>query len=196
MTIYYIEYEIDSQQKLFSFDSTSEIVLSDSGSVTSYRVETTESVSDHYVNNNVTVSLTGRISDIKSLTKREDDTNTYNSTQQFISELRALKHRAIPFKVYLGSNFGSVEKCVFESLEISQGGSNGTRVISKTKEVSAFRISFTAKQIRFGKRATSVAQPDPVIAPTVEPERPKAGQTQEPKKPWKFKFSLPTGRYN
>jgi len=182
LSIYYIEFSSGGSKSIFSFDSTSKITLNDSGSATSFPLESGEEVSDHYVNNNVTVSFNGRISDIKRRNiARESD--IYKTTQEFISQLRQLKHAAIPFKVYMGANLAPVDNCVFESLEINQDAQNGTRVVNKERQVSSFQISFTAKQIRFASKTSSVRSPADIIAKTVAKEEPQAGNKQELSKP-------------
>ena len=177
MTLYYIEYGTREERKLFSFDATTEMTLSESGSATSFRLENGRAVSDHYSNNNVAISFSGRISDVKSIRRQNDENNSFSTTREFITELRALKQSGTPFKVYAGANIGGIDNCVFETLDIRQDVANGTRVASGGKEVSSFRMNFSAVQIRFGARAQAVAKPDPLIEKSTAPERPKAGQT-------------------
>lgn len=179
MTLYYIEYGTTEERKLFSFDATTEMNLSESGSATSYRVENGRAISDHYSNNNVTISFSGRVSDVKSIRRQNDENNSFNTTQRFITELRALKQSGAPFKVYAGANVGGLDNCVFESLDIRQDTSNGTRVAEGGKEVSSFRMSFTAVQIRFASRAQVTKQPDPIIEKTTQEEQPASSQVKE-----------------
>lgn len=173
MSIYYIEFEINGKQELFSFDCTSSVTLEDNGDATSFPLESGNSVSDSYVNKNIMVRMSGLISDIKTRTVSGSSFN--KTTQDFISKLRKLKSDGLPFKLYLGSNLGSVDNCVFESLEFDV---NQAKLVAN-KEIGSFRISFTAKQIRLGSRAQLVIVRDTVIFRTTAPERPDSGTTQE-----------------
>lgn len=177
MSIYYIEFITDSGKNLFSFDATTEITVTDDGSATSFPLESGEDIADHYVNSNITVSFSGRISDIKARS-RSANTELNKSTETFLSELRLLKKQAIPFKIYMGSNIAPVNNCVFESLNIKQDRNVGTKSFAG-RAISSFDISFTAKQIRFGSRAETIVVRDELIVDITAPERPKADQKQE-----------------
>lgn len=173
MSIYYIQFSSGGSEKLFSFDSTSDIVLEDNGDATSFPLESGEDVADHYVNKNVMVRMSGTISDIKTRSMRGSKFNS--TTQEFISDLRELKRQGTPFKLYLGSNLGTVSNCVFESLNIEVKAAK----LSNNREIGSFKVSFTAKQIKLGTKAQVTIVPSTVIFKTTAPERPMAGQKVE-----------------
>ena len=170
MSIYYIKNEKDGN--IFTLDSTSDMEIMDNGSATSIPIESGKPVSDHYVNDNVTIRFNGTISDVKAISV--DGDNRIKSTQLFLEGLRSLKASGLPFTIHTGANSGLFENCVLESLAIKQSNKNGT-LVRGDKEISSYKISFTAKQIRFGSRADLVRVTDEVIEKTVGEEREKAG---------------------
>ena len=196
MSIYYLEFQKGLDVYIFSLDCTREVSLSDDGNVTSYPIESGSAVSDHYVNDNIYVTMSGVISDVKSGITRSTLLGL-RSTEEFIADLRKLKKEAIPFKIHLGANLGIIDNCVFQSLTIKQNKQHGT-LVRNGRVISSFEISFTAKQIRNGFKAREIVVTDEVIEKTVAPERPKAGQkveASEEKKTsiWKQAYALSIG---
>lgn len=184
MSIYYIRAVLDEEEIFLSFDSTSSITKSQTGSISSFPIEDGAVISDHYVNNNIVISMTGRISDLKSLTRAEDG-NLNKNTDTFITEIERLKRSAIPFDIFIGGgdeSTSSIKNCVFESLDLSQDRTTGTRT-GPTGNTNAYKIAFSAKQIRFARQARlrRGGIRDPVLVAQHEVKVAAAGNKQEVK---------------
>lgn len=174
MSIYHIEAQVNGRAELYAFDSTATIRVSQTGTATSFPVEGGEDVSDHYVNNNTTISFDGIISDVKSI--RREASEKYNkSTATFIRGLEALKKSKTPFKIHISNTLDAIDTCVFENLQFEQNKTQGN-----SGGINAFRISFSAKQIRFAERAQAVSVRAPVIKNDVAIEAEKSDDKKEP----------------
>lgn len=143
---------------IYELDSTTEISLSLSGKTTDFPLESGESVSDHYINQNNTISFSGTITDIKTVEMFLDPSGQpwYKSTDEYINGLRDIKKAGEPFSIHFFNKIEPLDNCVFENLTIEQNQSRGS-----SGDVNSYRISFTAKQVKFARQTvlTSVAAP-------------------------------------
>ena len=169
---------------LYSMDSTTAMSYKITGRATSFPVESGASLADHYVNNNVVVSVTGVITDIESLTTSEDNDRP---TEGFIESLKTLKESGIPFTAFVGSKLKELPNCVFRDLNVSQGDTNGVRRIANGGVFASYAISMTFEQIRIADRArettTTVAAlstPAPEIADEATEQKETGKGTREP----------------
>lgn len=142
MSIYYIS---TAGGVVYELDATTDISYQESGTITNNIIETGESVADHYINNPVTISFNGSISDIKSLSASNPNAK---STEDYINGLRNLKTNKETFSFHFGEKIGIFSDCLFESLDISQNQSRGN-----VGEIDSFDISATIKQVRIAQRA-------------------------------------------
>lgn len=154
MSIYYIK---TLAGDIFTLDATESFEFSENGSLTEYTIESGAKVSDHYVNENKSISISGIISDFKSARS----TNAAKDTGDFIHKILKLKGDREPFKVYYrGGNVGNgdnskpngdayFDNVMFESVKFSQDSGVGS-----AKGRYAYRVDFQFKQITFSTRAT------------------------------------------
>lgn len=146
MTIYYIAPQDSNDQ--FALDATSTTQLDESGKTTSLPLESGEEVTDHYINGNTKISMSGIISTAKSA-----GTKANKSPEDYIKGLRALKQSGKPFSVFFSDKLSALTTCVFENLSISQSRKNGTSGAS-----SSYKISMSIKQARFVSAAQVVVE--------------------------------------
>lgn len=188
MSIFYIQAEIEGELIQFALDSTSRVTQNLSGDSTSFPIEDGSEVSDHYVNKNNTITMSGRISDVKSVGSgfvseprgggREvsDRIPTgsavrYRKTSDFIEKIKTLKSDKIPFDLYVAED--AYTNCVFQTLTLSQDSTNGV-----SNGISSYKVSFTAKQIRFAQATRSVEIRDEILAPDNAFKLEKAGKAK------------------
>lgn len=184
MSIYYLTATLDNELLYFALDSTSTVSKVQSGSATSFPLESGREVTDNYVNRNVVVNMSGIITDTKT-SERAGDENLNKTTAEFISQLEDIKTRGITFSIHManpsastGSSVGLevITGCVFESLTISQDSTIG----SVRGGRNAYRVSFTAKQLRFGRRARRfTSRPAQQIARSSQIQTNQNGNLQE-----------------
>lgn len=176
MSIFFISADVDGSNFKYMLDSTSKVQVDDTGKLTTHPIQTGAQVSDHYVNNNVRISFSGVVSDIKAVNNpafrgRDDEAadstttarnqsttvlDTDNSkiaatAQSYVQGLQDIKNRKIPFSIDVG-NIGVFVNCMFTALSIRQTSKNGTAQ-GPGGDLDSFIISFSAEQIRFGDRA-------------------------------------------
>lgn len=169
MSIYYIE---TSDGVFYELDSTTNISYKESGRITNHVVETGQSVSDHYVNNPVEFSISGSISDIKSISGNNQNSK---STEDFINGLRTLKRNKTRFTFHFGNKVGSYSNCLFDSLDISQTTNRGS-----VGAIDSFSISANIKQIRLAQRAQIFPFRDPLASDDYQAQTKGSGTTEEP----------------
>ncbi len=136
----------------FELDSTATFSKNMAGRTTDFPLEEGSIVSDHYVNQNDRISMQGTITSIKSaLVEDQIDgagKKRFKSPDEYITGLEDLKRSKNTFTLFFGDNRPPLENCLFESLTLEQNKSRGTTLLSQS-----YKISFTAKQVRFVERA-------------------------------------------
>lgn len=129
-----------------------------SGRATDKPVQSGAQVTDHYVNLNNTITMSGRISDVKRLKVRGTgyadatlpEAERPKAVLELITELRALKESGRTFTLEAAPSSGTTfTDCVFESLEFN----NDQRTGQKYGDIFAFDVTATIKQIRKSRRA-------------------------------------------
>jgi hypothetical protein len=170
MSRYYILIESTGEQ--LALDSTSSVSLKLSGMVSSFPIETGETVSDNYVNSNATISFKGRISTAKSASGRSKKTPS-----EYIRTLQDLKERREVFTIYHISEAVRAQNCLFTSLSFTQSKSNG---VTGTRD-SSVEVSFTAKQVRFASVADIKTVPQPSSYDAQSEKATGSSLTVEPK---------------
>jgi hypothetical protein len=161
MSEYYIQ---TSDNVLYSLDSTTGMTYVISGRPTSFPVESGASLADHYVNRNVVLSLTGVITDVKSLSTSTDNNRP---TEEFIEQLKTIKESGQPFTVFVGSKLQELKNCVFTNMNISQGDTNGVRKYSEGNVFASYSINMSFEQIRLAQQAQETELVIPAPAPEI-----------------------------
>jgi len=178
MGIYYIK---TSDNRYFELDSTTDMTVSMPGRATDFPLEDGESASDHYINESIVVSFSGIVSDVKSISSKgligDDSTKRLKGTSDYIKGLEAVKKTKQPFTVFYSPNLDPITNCVFESLDITQNATHGTRGAG----CSSYEISFTAKQIRIGEQAQMTSMPLPAsdVEKSLSNKTVSSGSTQQ-----------------
>lgn len=141
MTIYYIVPQ--ESDDVIALDATTTVQLDEAGKTTALPLESGEEVTDHYINSNTKISMSGVISTAKS------SSNTTNKTpEDYIRVIRELKQSGKPFAVFFSDTLEPLTNCVFNNISISQSARNGTKDFS-----SSYKVSFSVKQVRFVQAA-------------------------------------------
>lgn len=167
MTIYYIA-PLDSDN-IIALDATSTVQVNETGKSTSLPLETGEEVTDHYINGNTKISMSGVISSLKS------SSNTQNKTpEDYIRDIRELKRTGKPFSVFFSDKFNPLTNCIFESLSFSQSIRNGT-----TGDSSSYKVTFTVKEIRIVKAAQVVVQRSARVVDSFSDKKKSGKSSQE-----------------
>lgn len=142
MSVYYIEAKVDSATVLYTLDATTDIAYSLVSSISSHPVENGSNISDNIFNQNKTVSFSGFISDVKSITNQ-----TNMPTKDYIEGLEKIRDEKILFTLYFSSNLAPLPNCFFESVDIEQGGDQGS-IETDTSLINSFKVKLAIKQLR------------------------------------------------
>lgn len=173
MSIYYIT-TLDGD--IFQLDASLNVSVNDPATLTSYKTQSGEDEADHYINENITVSVSGRISDVKSTKILEDRSKT---TDEFITGLKALKKSKKRFFFTWredrreGGSTYQLGNCWFTNLTFSQGSIAGF-----TGSKHSYEVSMDIKQSRVGQKAIVVIeQADFIQDTTSEKKNGRSGTT-------------------
>lgn len=136
----------------YELSSTSQISVSSPARVTSSRVESGKSLTDNYFKENKTVSFNGVISNIK---KRDRV-----ATGEWLAEIEAIRNLDPPPRVTVISADYAVKNCIIEQFDFDKTAVEG---------LSAWKVSFTFKEVEYIKRANRVEikEPSPATKDTV-----------------------------
>ena len=148
------QYYIQAGSTIYELDATTSISQDQKGTPTNNVVESGAALTDHYVNNPVSFSMEGVISDVKSISASSN-----RSTQDFIQGLTKIKNNKELFTFFFGLDVGAYENCVFTSLTISQDKKNGVARGS----TSSYRIRATIQQIRLARKVRITQDRDPAF---------------------------------
>lgn len=144
-----------SDNAIFALDATKDITFTAEGDASDSPLESGDSAQDHYVNKNNIVSFDGVISSIKSIGNA-----TNKSPDDYIDALLNLKARRELFAVTWHPG-RKLENCFFTHLSIKQDEDNGIDPVTGLK---SFRVCFTAKQVRFVRKAKITSVPQALFA--------------------------------
>lgn len=146
MGIYYL---LTDDGGVFEMDATVSFNLSEAGRLTSYTVEDGATLSDHYVNENSRITMSGVITDLKSVSSPIG----VKSTDEYIGGLLAAKNSSKPLIVYWrgsGALAGTFRKdCLIERISFDQNTSAGV-----SGEYYTYEVSIELSQIRKAQAAT------------------------------------------
>lgn len=170
MSIYYIS---TSDGVIYELDATTSINYRERGTLTRNVIESGDTVSDHYVNEPITINISGGISDIKSVSSNNSNAK---STKDFIDGLRQLKTNKETFTFHFGEKIGAFDNCLFESLDISQNSTFGN-----VGDIDSFSVSAVIKQARIAERARLVpAREAGITSDNYQQKTTGSGSTEEP----------------
>ena len=167
MGLYYIQ----NGAQLFELDATTTISQTQAGKPTNNLVESGESIADHYVNDPVKFSLTGVITDVKSL---GTDSVEQRTTESFIRDITELKESKQFFTFFYGLGVGAYQNCMFTSLNITQDQTNGS-----VAGISSYKIRAGIQQIRLTRQAQIEQVRDPNFVDSTAEREEGAGSAQD-----------------
>lgn len=159
MSLYYIEAVVQDQVVIYHLDATTRVKLSLPSKVTSNRLESGDEVVDHIINLPAKVSFSGVISDVKSLSNK----NNLNA-EDYINGLMKIRQRKQTFSLILPDGKIRLDGCAFESLDIDQDNKHGSVTTPNGGINSSFNISFSAKQIRIASAAYNTILPEQAVS--------------------------------
>lgn len=172
MGIYYIATQ-DGQY--FELDCTQEMRISDTGRTTEYQLENGAKQTDHYVNENKTISLSGKVTDIKLF----NNVGVTKNTDEFLTGLDRLKQSKKTFRFYYRNTTSGgaryLDNCLFESLETSQDSQDGV-----FNDYYSYKVSMSFKQIRYANRATITREKVPALADSSSSKTKTGAKGKEP----------------
>lgn len=166
---------------IYQLDATTDIVYTTSGKLTTNPIEAGRNVSDHYIQNQDTVTFSGLLTRVKS---KGVNSRHVRDPEDYIGSLQFLKNNAVPFTLTLFQaptlgGFGEsrnlikpIVNCVFESLNIRKQSGPGS---------GDLRVDFKAVQATFAEQAAVGAEsvPDPSFANDASSLENGAGGNQE-----------------
>ena len=137
MATYYIKRS--DTDEIYALDSTTEVSVQLSGTVTDFPIEDGSSVQDNYVNKNTTSSFNGSISTSKSLSNKDN-----LSPDDYMEALQKMKKEKVLFSVYWHSTQPPLVNCIFSTLTFTQDSVRG----HVNSSVNSMGVSFTVQEIR------------------------------------------------
>lgn len=166
MTIFYLGID----EKIYALDSTEEVTKNLKGSLSSSLVEDGNFSSDNYVNNPVTFSFNGIISDIKTL-----DNDFQKTTKEYLDQINKAFVDKLSIKVYYSNIQFAEDSCYFTSFSHTQNNVHG-----KSISGNSFEVSFTLQKVRYGQQAQIVSKPSAAISKSVQEKQEKNSTTKKP----------------
>lgn len=133
----------------YYMDAVFEVSYSQSGSPTKYAVESGVKSSDHYDQDQDTISMSGSVSAVKFLRNQTQTTDL----ETFEKGLTALKKSGQFFTVTFSDNLNPLTKCLFTSLGMSRNTTGGKYSID---------VNISITQVVVAKQAGVVTTPVPL----------------------------------
>jgi len=196
MSIFFISAEVDGNSIKYMLDTTSRVQVTRSGRLTKFPVQEGSDLADNYINENVVITFSGKVSDIKASRNPLYRSNFPGrkspapfitdeagvllpaTAKEYLFQIETLKDKKIPFTLHAGENGGPYTNCLFTRFTSSQDSSTGT-LNTGGEVISAFQVNFTVEQLRFGKRAAETTVRDAAVKNDFSEKKTKAGTKQE-----------------
>lgn len=140
---------IQSSFGVLELTATTEISVSTNNSVTKHKLESGVDVADHVVNENVTVTLNGVISDIKRYSSGNSDASSLN-VQDYYNLLTQIRDSKQPFTVVYDVRFPALKNCVFTAVNKVRTSETGT----------GYRVTISITQLRLSERSEQTVRRD------------------------------------
>ena len=137
--------------KYFYLDAVVDVSYNQSGAPTEYAVEAGFKSSDHYKQDQDSVTFNGQVSAVKFSSQGEVST----SLVDFEKGMTALKKSGKFFTCSFSDNISALRNCLFTSLVMSRSTGTGRYAID---------VAFTARQVIVANQAGIVATPTPAAA--------------------------------
>lgn len=163
----YMYIQTEDGDKYF-LDAVFSINYDQKGAVTKYAVESGSISSDHYSNEQDTLSVSGAVSAVKFSTSSGEST----SLELFEKNMTALKKSGKFFTAIFSDNLNPLNNCLFSSLSMVRDTETG---------VHSINVNMSITQIVVADRAETVATPKPLeqFEDIVESKKNKSGNTVE-----------------
>lgn len=138
MSVFYI----DTSEGVFELTSTSSIRVVESSRATDHPIEDGERATDNIVNENLSVTFDGVISDIKRISTDEEDNQ--RSVEDFILSLRKVRNNKELFTLYYDDReFGVAENCLITNVQYER----------QAREGRGYKVNLSFKQLRVVEQA-------------------------------------------
>lgn len=159
MATFYIQ---DPIEGILELTSTASITVTESSSTTKFKVEDGFNISDNITTENIKISFSGVISDVRSLSLVGNDQDPQaqpfgnRGVKNFIDSIRRIKESKSVFNVVYDTRLGVIDNCVLTSLVISKDAKLGL----------GYSVELAFEQIRVSSRGvirvelTQQANPD------------------------------------
>lgn len=136
---------------IYEFTATTSAVYNTSGKATTYAVEEGSNLSDHYTQDQDTVTLQGHVSP-EYVLGFTDKISLKADLATMEKGLVDLKKSGKPFSVTYSDNLDVMSNCVFDNLSITRNVSTGIHTMD---------VSLTARQLELGGRAATTTIKEP-----------------------------------
>lgn len=146
MAIFYID---SPTEGILELTSTTDIQVNETSTPSKHKLETGESITDNVVVDNISVTFSGIISDVRRIyqvTTQDDGRQAEvfsDPVDGYISALRRIKNTKQLFTVRYDSRFPAFTNCVLTSLSAIRDAQTGL----------GYRISLSFEQVRLSGRA-------------------------------------------
>jgi hypothetical protein len=157
MSNFYLKAVLPNKEVVFYFlDSTAQIEVSYSSSLSQYPLANGETVADNYTHQPTQFSFTGRISDIKSANPGEH----IKSTKDYLDGLETIRKLGTPISVLYHMGRPEAKNCYFTNLTVRQDSSTGYAGVNESgAPVNAYQITFTLQQTLYARGAVITTAP-------------------------------------
>lgn len=122
---------------IYYLDAVMSIAYNQSGTPTKYALESGGSSSDHYSEDQDSLSINGRVSQVKFLVNQDESTDL----ELFERSLTALKKSRQFFTVGFSENLDPIPNCLFTSLVMSKDTSTGRYALDISMSVVQVEVA-------------------------------------------------------
>jgi hypothetical protein len=146
MATFYID---SPSEGILELTATTDIQVDERSTPTKFRLETGETITDNVVNENITVTFSGVITNIARLTQPSNQNDSKvaevftDPVQGYITALRRIKARKELFKVRYDSRFPAADNCVITNVSLVRNAETGL----------GYNIALSFEQVRISGRA-------------------------------------------
>lgn len=178
MSAYYIRATLPSGEDVFYFlDSTSQVKASFPAKLSQNPLANGQTAADNYVIDPVTLTYSGRITDIKSANPAEGT----KTTKQYIDGLNNIRRSGRPVAALYHVGRPEAENCFFVTLETTQDSVNGYIGTSSEdgQTVNSYKINFTLQQALYARGAQVAAVPATEFSSSFQEKVKSSATTQQ-----------------
>lgn len=179
MSAYYLKVVLPGGEVVFYFlDSTSQVEVRYPAELSNNPLANGVTAADNYVQQPTMISISGRISDIKSANPGTDS----KSTKQYLDGLDLIRERVIPISVLCQVGRPELHNCYFTSLSVTQDKSSGFAGIDGItgQPVNAYKINSTLQQAIYARGVQITSVPDSQFSNAFQEKVKAQSNTQQP----------------